>query len=74
MCLYKQQNGVVERKNRHLLDVACSIMFHMSLKILLGGCYSDYMLFDKLVTLLYVASKDFIFYVIFLSSLIFSPS
>ena len=26
-----QQNGVIERKNKHLLDVACTIKFHMKI-------------------------------------------
>jgi transposase InsO family protein len=32
-----QQNGVAERKNRHLLEVACSLMFTMNVPKFLWG-------------------------------------
>ena len=37
MCLHPQQNGVVERKNRHLLKVARSLMLSTSLPSYLWG-------------------------------------
>lgn len=48
-CAYTpQQNGVVERKNRHLLEVIKTILFYRNVpKAILGRCYDDCMLFDQ---------------------------
>lgn len=37
LCEYTQQNGITERKNKHLLAVACAIMFSMNVPKYLWG-------------------------------------
>ena len=41
-----QQNGVVERKNRHLVETARTLHLHHKVPQLSGGCYLNCLLFD----------------------------
>ena len=43
-----QQNGVVERKNCHLVETTRTLLLHHKVpQRFLGGCYLSYMLFDQ---------------------------